>query len=188
MAIVVVGGSGRGVGKTALVCGLIKALPEFAWTAVKVTGHFHGRAEPVWEESTPGNGTDTARFLAAGAQRALLATVPLENSVPERDFPLLLTDLFAGLGRHANLLFESNRILNYVQPDLCLMAQSGAHAKPSFSLVVRHADAMVERVERDRMLEEGPESKPVFQLANLERVSPELRDWLLKKLGPAQHP
>ena len=32
MAIIVVGGSGRGAGKTALVCGLIRALPEIRWT------------------------------------------------------------------------------------------------------------------------------------------------------------
>jgi len=68
MAIVVVGGSGRGVGKTALVCGLIAALPEFNWTAIKITGHDHGQPKPVWEETQPGQGTDTARFLAAGAR------------------------------------------------------------------------------------------------------------------------
>ena len=37
MAVIVVGGGGRGAGKTALVCGLMRALPEIAWTAMKVT-------------------------------------------------------------------------------------------------------------------------------------------------------
>ncbi len=41
MAIIVVGGSNRGVGKTALVCGLIAALPEYRWAAVKITTHEH---------------------------------------------------------------------------------------------------------------------------------------------------
>ena len=33
MAIIVVGGSKRGVGKTTLVCALIGALTEYRWTA-----------------------------------------------------------------------------------------------------------------------------------------------------------
>jgi len=55
VAIVVVGGSGRGVGKTALVCGLIRALPEIPWTAVKITSDAHAVAKPIFEE------TDEAR-------------------------------------------------------------------------------------------------------------------------------
>ena len=62
MAILVVGGSHRGVGKTALVCGLIAALPEHRWTAVKITSDDHGQFAPVWEDTEPGQGTDTARY------------------------------------------------------------------------------------------------------------------------------
>ena len=36
MAVVVVGGGGRGAGKTSLVCGVIAALPEMQWVAVKI--------------------------------------------------------------------------------------------------------------------------------------------------------
>ena len=72
MAIIVVGGGGRGVGKTALVCGLIAALPEFAWTAIKITSHPHLGPEPVWEETSAGQRCDTTRYLAAGAARAFL--------------------------------------------------------------------------------------------------------------------
>ena len=50
MPLIVVGGSGRNVGKTSLVCGLIEALREYRWVAVKVTGHEHGVSAPVWEE------------------------------------------------------------------------------------------------------------------------------------------
>jgi len=189
MAIVVVGGSRRGVGKTALVCGLIGALPEFRWTAVKITNHLHGRAEHLWEEVTAGNGSDTARYLAAGAQRALLATVSLDAPAPQRDFALLLAGLKAKLEPGANIILESNRVLEYLQPDLCLMVRAGADrtvegpAKPSFSLAARRAQAVVEQAGADRMLRGGPESKPVFQLADLERVSPEMRTWLLLKLA-----
>jgi len=129
MAIIVVGGSNRGVGKTALVCGLIAVLPDYRWTAVKITTHNHqqpvspGRENiaegpaadaphplrapffrqiferrsgetagapesapanrPIWEETTPGDETDTARYLAAGAARALLVSVP-DGELAER--------------------------------------------------------------------------------------------------------
>ena len=37
MAIVVVGGHTRNIGKTSVVAGLISALREFNWTALKIT-------------------------------------------------------------------------------------------------------------------------------------------------------
>ena len=55
----------------------MRALPEIPWTAVKITTHEHGRERgqdkttPIWEETAPGEGTDTARYLSAGARRAL---------------------------------------------------------------------------------------------------------------------
>jgi hypothetical protein len=181
MAIVVVGGNSRGVGKTALVCGLIAALPEFRWTAVKIATHDHGHPEPIWEETEPGQGTGTARYLAAGAERALLATPPLRDRSPVRAFPPLLSALWPKLGLDANVLFESNRIVQYVKPDLCLIVHGGldhGSRKASFSLAARHADAMVARADADRMLQGGEEAKPIFHLAALERISPEMQAWL----------
>ena len=42
MALVVIGGHSRNVGKTSVVAGLISALPELQWTAVKITQYGHG--------------------------------------------------------------------------------------------------------------------------------------------------
>jgi hypothetical protein len=186
MAIVVVGGSGRGVGKTALVCGLIAALPELRWTAVKITTDDHGQAKPIWEETAPGQQSDTARYLAAGAARALLATPPVHGHPPTPDFPALLNDLWSKIGPEANVFFESNSILGHLRPDLCLMVHGGGdHAprKPSFASALRHADAMVAHANADRTIADGlrrpgEEPKPIFYLAALERVSPEMAAWL----------
>ena len=41
MAVIVIGGHSRNVGKTSVVAGLIAALPEFRWTALKITQHGH---------------------------------------------------------------------------------------------------------------------------------------------------
>ena len=42
VAIVVIGGHSRSVGKTSVVAGLISALREYDWTAVKITQYGHG--------------------------------------------------------------------------------------------------------------------------------------------------
>ena len=180
MAIIVVGGSGRGVGKTALVCGLIAALPEFRWTAVKITGHEHGNPKPIWEERIAGQGSDTARYLAAGARQALLVSA-LEGNIP-------LNQFWQAVGPGANVIFESNRILHHLQPDLCLAVEGNPKAvhKPSFRLVLHQKDATVALAERDGVLVDSDQalsgSKPLFHLAALERISPEMLEWLWKHL------
>ena len=179
MAIIVVGGSMRGVGKTALVCGLIAALPELHWTAVKITTHEHGKPEAIWEETEPGQGSDTARYLAAGASRALLVTTP------KRDFALLLSKLAAKLGPEANVIFESNQILEHLRPNLCLIvggSKDEAERKPSFGLAARHADAVVVHEAVDRIAGVDGSSRLVFCLANLEIVSPKMESWLRERL------
>ena len=82
MAIIVVGGQTRNIGKTSVVAGLIHALPELQWTAFKITQFGHGicsaNGKPcacetgphtiaISEERDATSGTDSARFLAAGA-------------------------------------------------------------------------------------------------------------------------
>lgn len=188
MAIVVVGGSGRGVGKTALVCGLIAAVDELRWTAVKISTHDHGKAEPVWEETSAGTETDTARYLTAGAERALLFTTPTRDGLQGADFPLLLKELWRMAGSGANVIFESNSMVEYLKPDLCLAVDGGPEHgtwKSSFSLVRERADAIVTRggADRARMREDG--AKPAFELALLEHLSEEMLAWVRRKLHAA---
>ena len=181
MAIIVVGGSGRGVGKTALVCGLIAALPEFAWTAVKITSHRHFGPEPVWEETSAGQQSDTARYLAAGAKRALLLTAPGD------DLTGPLSALRAACPPGANLIFESNRILELLKPDLCLMVEGQPDPngpKPSFAQGLRHADALVRRSLLDRHINESRQPNPLFELADLGQISAELAAWVRSALRP----
>jgi molybdopterin-guanine dinucleotide biosynthesis protein len=86
MAILVVGGHSRNIGKTSVMEGLIRGLQGMHWTAFKVTQFGHGmcsaNGEPcdcvtaehtlaVSEERSLESGTDTSRYLAAGAVRSL---------------------------------------------------------------------------------------------------------------------
>src|SRR5947207_11738596 len=84
MSIVIIGGHSRSVGKTSVVSGLISALPDFNWTALKITQYGHGicsadgeacdcaTADHSWaisEERDRSGKSDTSRFLTAGAKK-----------------------------------------------------------------------------------------------------------------------
>ncbi|MDD5543847.1 MAG: hypothetical protein PHX83_11795 [Acidobacteriia bacterium] len=86
MKLVLVGGHSRNIGKTSVAAGLIRALPEYQWVAVKITQYGHGicsmngehcgcspgeHSFVITEEQERGTGTDTSRFLDAGARRSL---------------------------------------------------------------------------------------------------------------------
>ena len=176
MAVIVVGGGGRGAGKTALVCGLMRALPEIQWTAVKITTHGHGEAAPIWEETTPGDTTDTARYLAAGARRALLVTAS------ESELGSVVQQLLEGHPAPAGVIFESNSVLHHVVPDVCFCAATSpwASLKASHDLLLEHASAMVELAGHDHIIEA---ERITFRLASLERVSPVMVDWLQERLS-----
>lgn len=179
MAIVVVGGGGRGVGKTALACGVMAALPEQNWIAVKIASHAHGAGQSLWEEAEAGAGTDTARYLAAGARRAFLLT-----AADDAEMKAALDGLWAAVGREANLLFESNRVSGFVKANACLLVDGCAttvDAKASYELAVQYADAIVLRGETGRP-QVREESRPVFCVERFERLSPELADWIRGRL------
>ncbi len=175
MAIIVVGGGGHGTGKTALVCGLIRALPEFAWTAVKITSHTHDVEQTVWEETIAGQGTDTARYLAAGARRALLVSAADDALGP------IVQQILRDHPSPGSVIFESNRVLEHLRPDLCLAAALSLKGdpKPSFGLVEQRMDAMVELAGHDHVV---TSQRLGFHLASMERISPPMLAWLWERL------
>ena len=113
--IVVVGGSSRKAGKTTVMCEIIAATPEAAWTAIKLTPHEH-------EASRTG---DTERYLAAGAAKALMAkTLPAQLQA-------------------SNLIIESNSVLATLAPDLFVFVHSEGEQKPSAREHARRADLTI---------------------------------------------
>jgi molybdopterin-guanine dinucleotide biosynthesis protein len=154
MAIVVVGGNSRNIGKTTVVAGLIARLPHLHWTAFKVTQYGHGfctadgkpcqcqTAEAcvsVSAERDSATGTDTARFLAAGAARSIWVRTRigmLAEAVPR---------IREELARSENAILESNSILDYLEPDLYLSVidPSVADFKESARAHLRRADAIL---------------------------------------------
>jgi hypothetical protein len=190
VAILVVGGSTKDIGKTALVCAIISVLREFDWTAVKITAHDYtadavdqpSKHPAICEEASAGKRTDTSRYLAAGARRALLVTrqgdqIPIE-------------EIRRALGRDRNVLFESNRIVDAVEPDACLALVSGRPAewKPSFVHLLQKADALVGFGPIEIELVKLRAEIPRFELQSPDRLSPGMVDWLRLRLGASQRP
>src|ERR1700734_3162545 len=129
MAIVVVGGHTRNIGKTSVVAGLIAAMPEMHWTAFKITQFGHGmcsaNGEPcdcttaehtiaISEERTGSTGTDSARYLAAGAARSFW--VRTRQGDLSEAMPLIRKEL----ALVENAIIESNSIMRFLRPDLYL--------------------------------------------------------------------
>jgi hypothetical protein len=154
MAIVVVGGHSRNVGKTSVVAGLIRALPEMQWTAVKITQYGHGicsangapcdcqtadHRAAISVERNANSGTDTSRYLAAGAVRSLW--VRTEQGHLAEAMPRLRKEL-TGAG---NAIVESNSVLQFLRPELYLAALDPANRdfKQSASRFLDRANAIL---------------------------------------------
>ncbi|MDW5267159.1 MULTISPECIES: hypothetical protein [Acidobacteriaceae] len=154
MAILVVGGHSRNIGKTSVVAGLIAAMPEMHWTAFKVTQFGHGvcsaNGEPcdcetgdhavaVSEERDGASGTDSARYLAAGAVRSFWVRTrqgQLSEAMPR---------IRKELERVENAVIESNSILRFLRPDIYLsvLDPTVADFKDSARLYLDRADAVL---------------------------------------------
>ena len=154
MAVVVIGGQSRSVGKTSVVVGLIAALPAYQWTAFKVTQFGHGRcsrrgepchcatADHRWrisEEQDRSARTDSSRFLAAGAKRSFWVRTRqgrLEEAMPAIEKLLAESE---------NAILESNSIINYIRPDLYLTILDPAveDYKASALKFLKRADAII---------------------------------------------
>lgn len=180
MPIIAIGGNTKDIGKTTLVCAVITALPEFQWTAVKITGHDYGPtgsgpASTVWEETKAGEETDTGRYLLAGARRALLVTrIGAQPPIEE---------IRKALGHDRNIIFESNRIVDAVKPNVCLALIGGqpTERKSSFERLLSVADAVVTL--DDSQIDDLPAGLPRFQLNSQRMLSAEMVSWLRTRLS-----
>ena len=173
MALVVIGGHSRSVGKTSVVAGLISALPEFEWTAAKITQYGHGiysangeacdcatgdHSWAITEERDRSGESDTSRFLLAGA--AQVFWVRTEQGRLAEAMPTLRKRLEGA----RNVILESNSVLKFLRPDLYLtvLNPETADFKNSARQFLDRADAVI--------LHETPGS-PAWQSVSLKPVA-----------------
>jgi hypothetical protein len=203
MSIVIVGGHSRSVGKTSVVSGLIAALPEMQWTAIKVTQYGHGicsaDGEPCdcatddhsWavnpERSRAGD-SDTSRFLVAGAKNVYWARTRqgfLAEAMPK------LKKLIA---ESPNVIIESNSMMKFVRPDMYLsvLDYGNIDFKPSArefldraTAVIVHAAGAGDSPAWNNVSLKLIAGKPVFRIEPPQYVTPDLVDFVRQRLTSA---
>ncbi len=160
MAVVVIGGHTRNIGKTSVVAALIARLPHLHWTAFKITQFGHGfctadgaPCDCQTDEHTvavslerPGSThydstTDSARFLEAGAERSFWVRTRIGN------LAAAMPRIRKEIAEAQNVIIESNSIMGFLKPDLYLSVLDAGTAdfKESARLFLDRADAILLR-------------------------------------------
>jgi hypothetical protein len=192
MPIVVIGGHTRNVGKTSVVAGLIEALRDLHWTALKITQYGHGvcsaNGQPCdcttgdhsWainEERDRSGESDTSRFLVAGADHSWW--VRTEQGKLAEAMPRIRTIL----GCTKNAIIESNSILRFVKPDLYLTVLDPATEdfKTSAQQFLDRADAVILHANSDpadpawkKVSLKPVANRPTFTITPPQYVTPEI--------------
>jgi hypothetical protein len=190
VALIVVGGHSRSVGKTSVVAGLISALPQFQWTAVKITQYGHGicsangeacdcatgdHSWAITEERDRSGESDTSRFLVAGAERVFWART--EQGRLAEAMPALRQRLQDA----ANVMIESNSVLKFLRPDLYLtvLDPDTADFKTSAREFLDRADAVILHENAGETAWQSVSLKPVanrptFRITPPNYVTPEI--------------
>jgi len=199
MALIVIGGHSRSVGKTSVVAGIIAALPEMHWTAAKITQYGHGicsaNGEPcdcatddhswaITEERNRSGESDSSRFLVSGAVRSLW--VRTRQGMLAEAMPRFRKEL-AGA---ENVILESNSVMRFLRPDLYITVLDAANPdfKASAKEYLDRADAIVlhnhsGQAAWTNISLKPVARKPIFRIAPPPYVTPELIEFVRQKLN-----
>ena len=199
MAIVVIGGHSRDVGKTSVVAGLIAAIPERRWLAMKITQYGHGICSAngeacdcvtadhtlaVTEEHSRAGDTGTSRFLVAGAQRVLW--VRTQQGMLAEAMPRVRAEI----AKSDNVIIESNSVMRFLRPDLyvAVLDPSRADFKASAREYLDRAGAVLLRSVPGQPEWAGislrpVQGKPFFAFTPPEYVPAEFLDFLRQRLA-----
>jgi len=202
MSLVVVGGHSRNVGKTSVVAGLIAALRELEWTAAKVTQYGHGicsangeacdcatgdHSWAITQEHDKSGGSDTSRFLAAGAAKVFW--VRTEQGRLAEAMPSVRHRLEGA----RNVIIESNSILKFLRPDIYItvLDPTTADFKTSAREFLDRADAVIlHQFGADpawlSVSLKPVADRPIFQIKPPQYVTAEIVDYVRARLAP--HP
>jgi hypothetical protein len=208
MAIVVIGGHSRNVGKTSVVAGLISGLPECKWLAIKITQDGHGlysgndapcdcttdAVEHGWaftqERDRSGN-SDTSRFLAAGAVNALL--VSTRQGMLAQAMPKLRERIAHSLTQGAeHIIIESNSVVRFLKPDLYIsvLDYGTADFKASARELLDRAGAVLLHSESRELVPNWQNvsaqvfsDKPVFWIRHGDYTPPEVLAFVREKIS-----
>jgi hypothetical protein len=195
VSVVVIGGNSRSVGKTSVVAGIIAALPQFSWTALKITQFGHGMCSvngktchcdtsrnpclTISKERDLSGNSDTSRFLVAGAVSSLWVRSRqgcLEGIMPE------IRRRIAG---SKNVIIESNSVIGWLDPDLYLTVLDAGieDFKESAREFLGRADGIVlhradKQLRWKTVFMNALADKPIFPITPPHYVTQEITEWV----------
>ncbi len=204
MKLVMVGGHARNVGKTSVVAGIIRGLREFNWTAAKITQFGHGICSmngeacgcavsehqfSITEEHHLDTGTDTARFLAAGAkcslwvrtkQGELAAALPAFTTKIEKDeFVIVESNSLRRFVTPALYI----QVLDAANPDFKVSAQQFFDLSDAFILVRKTGQSLPVPADNPLLVREIEKKKPCFTVHEEDRfISEEVIEFVRSRL------
>jgi hypothetical protein len=190
MALIVVGGQAKDVGKTTLICNVIRQFPDLRWLAIKFSPHHHLSDDctllakdsrwSIWEQLPASHDSDTARFLTAGAARALLV-LHQEDSICQ-----VCSRLKQELATDEHAIVESSQSDSALKPDLSLLIVDSANEdfKVSATKQLATADALIARgTTTAKITRVGTERRiPIFK-SFVDRLDPALALFLHERLA-----
>ena len=202
MALIVIGGHSRSVGKTSVVAGIIAALPDMNWTAAKITQYGHGicsaNGEPcdcatddhswaITEERDRSGESDSSRFLVSGAVRSLW--VRTRQGMLAEAMPRLRKELASA----ENVILESNSVMRFLRPDLYITVLDAANPdfKASAKEYLDRADAVVlhdhtRQAAWTNISLKPIQGKPVFRITPPPYVTADLIEFVRQTLNSKQ--
>ena len=200
MAVIVIGGHSRNVGKTSVVAGIIAAVPQARWTAMKITQFGHGvcsvtsepcdsalnETEHAWsadQEFSRKNDTDTSRFLVSGAKGVWWIRTK------QGQLALAMPRIREILSESENAIIESNSIIRFMKPDLYIQVLDPATAdfKDSSREFLDRADAIILHSTSavpswENVSLKAAANKPMFRIVPPAYVTEELVGFVRQKL------
>ncbi len=185
-----------------MVAELICALPEYDWTAVKITQYGHGicsangapcdcvTSDHSWaisEEKDRSGESDTSRFLLAGAQRALW--VRTEQGRLAEAMPALRHRL----ERARNVIVESNSVMKFLRPDLYVTVlnpgiedfkTSAREFLDRAGAVILHESSKIALSEWQNVSLKPVAERPIFRIMPPPYVTPEIVEFVRSRVPP----
>ena len=200
-----VGGHTRNIGKTSVVEGIIRGMPEMNWTAVKITQFGHGICSingaacgcavgehqfSISEEQNRDTGTDTARLLAAGARHSLwvrtkqgelITALPaFKRRIEDAEFVIVESNSLRRFMTPTVYL----QVLDTSNPDFKLSAQQFFDLSDAFVLVERNGGLAVASPSTALLAREIEKNKPCFTVREEDRfISGEVVEFVRSKLA-----
>ena len=134
-SMLMIGGSGRNVGKTTLICAIIrKFAPATPLIGLKVTSIRHGEEDfhghhdvplsetfRIFEETDKASAKDTTKMLRAGAVKVYFI------QTTDEQMPMAMDALFKLVGEQSTIICETRSLRRLIKPGLFILITDPAH-------------------------------------------------------------